>query len=293
MKSKMTHLLDCWADFEDLTKASQILEWDQETKMPSTGAPARSNQLATLAKVAHERLVSPDFKKALKDVSASNGMSAKDAAMVREARREHDRATRIPVSLVEEVARAESVGLEAWRKAYRTDRWREFSRELTNLVRLKRRVADAIGYANEPYDALLDMYEPGATVAELDPLLGGLRDATIPLVQRIGKSKRRPNRGIVTKKYPKDGQLEFSRIVVAAMGFDFDGGRIDLSTHPFCSGFSPGDVRLTTRVNERDLRGCLFGSIHEAGHGLYEQGISRKLERTPIGQAISLGVHES
>jgi carboxypeptidase Taq len=140
---------------------------------------------------------------------------------------------------------------------------------------------------------MLDVYEPGATVAHLDPLLGELRERTIELVQKIAKSKRRPDPSILTQRFPKDAQLEFGRTVVEAMGFDFDRGRIDLSTHPFCSGFDPGDVRLTIRVHENDLRGCLFGLIHEAGHGLYEQGIDTKLVRTPLGHAVSLGIHES
>jgi carboxypeptidase Taq len=293
LKTEMRRLLECWTDFDDMNKISQILEWDQETKMPPGGATARGNQMATLAKVTHGHLVSRDFKKALSAASALRDLPVREAAMVREAQREHDRAAKIPSALVEEIAKAESLGLTLWRKAYRTNRWNEFARQLANLVRLKRRVADAVGYKDQPYDALLDLYEPGATVAELDPLLGELREATIPLVQRVAKSRRRPDRSIVTRKYPQEGQIRFARSVIEKMGFASDRGRLDLSTHPFCSGFAIGDVRLTTRVNEHDLRGCLFGTIHEAGHGLYEQGIDEKLERTPIGHAISLGVHES
>ncbi|HMB70512.1 MAG TPA: carboxypeptidase M32, partial [bacterium] len=293
MKTEIRTLVDRWAEIEDISKASQVLEWDQETKMPGGGAEVRGIQLATLAELAHENLVSRDFKHALKGAATTTRLPTRDAAIVREARREHDRAARVPGSLVEEIARAESVGLEMWRKARRTNRWNEFSRQLVTLVRLKRRLADAVGYRDQPYDALLDMYEPDATVAQLDPLFEGLKEVTIPLVQKIARARRRPDRRILTRKYPQEGQLRFVRMVLDAMGFDFDAGRLDLSTHPFCSGFAVGDVRLTTRVNERDLRPCTFGSIHEAGHGLYEQGFDPRLSRTPLGHAISLGVHES
>jgi carboxypeptidase Taq len=293
MKTEMKELLDAWGEFEDLTKAASVLEWDQETQLPEGGASARGNHVATLTSVAHEKIVSRRFKGALRDAEKLPRLTAKERAMVREAKRDHLRASKIPSELVHEVAKAESRGLAAWRKAYRSNRWNEFARNLKELVRLKRRVADAVGYRDVPYDALLDVYEPDATVKELDPLLLELKEATIPLVRAIAKSKRRPDRKILTRHYPKEGQLAFGRSVVEAMGFELDKGRIDLSTHPFCTGFDPGDVRLTTRVNERHLPGCLFGLIHEAGHGLYEQGIDAKLVRTPLGQAVSLGIHES
>ncbi|MFN8177300.1 MAG: carboxypeptidase M32 [bacterium] len=292
MKTEMKAFLDRWAEYQDLSKASQVLEWDQETMLPEGGAPARGDHLATLAKVAHEKLVARDFRKALKEAEGA-ATAPRDKAMLREARRDHHRAAKIPGELVEEVTRAESRGLAAWRKAYRTSRWNDFESYIMTIVRLKRRVADAVGYAGVPYDAMLDVYEPGATVAELDPLLGALEEATKPLVRKIAASKKRPDGKIVTRKFPKDAQLAFGREVVAAMGFDFSKGRIDLSTHPFCSGFGPGDVRLTTRVFEDELKPCLFGLIHEAGHGLYEQGLDEKLQRTPVGTAVSLGIHES
>lgn len=293
MKTEISDLVEHWAVFDDITKASQILEWDQETMMPDGGAGARGEQLASLARLAHERIVSCEFKAALKRARGTVKPSVKEAAIVREAQLEHDRSSRIPTTLVQEMARAQSNGLDVWRRAHRTSRWNDFAKQLATLIRLKRRVADAIGYRDVPYDALVDIYEPGATVAQLDPLFEGLRETTVSLVQRIAKSKRRPDRKLLTRKYPHDGQMQFSRLVVETMGFRFDRGRIDLSAHPFCSGFDMGDVRLTTRVTERDLRSCLFGSIHEAGHGLYEQGLDPKLARTPIGHAISLGVHES
>ena len=293
MKTQVKTLLDRWGEFEDITRAASLLEWDQETYLPRGGAVARGNHIATLAGVAHEKIVSRKFRTALRDAEKTPDLSAKEKAMVREARREHARASKIPSDLVQEVAKAESSGLEAWREAYRTNRWRGFARQLKNLIRLKRRVAEAIGYRGVAYDALLDSYEPGATVEDLDPLFDEIKEVTIPLVRRIAATKRRPDRRIFTRRYPRQTQLDFGTQVVEAMGFDFTRGRIDLSTHPFCSGFDPGDVRLTTRIAENDARSCLFGLIHEAGHGMYEQGIDTKLVRTPLGHAVSLGIHES
>ena len=293
MNASVKRLIETWSEFEDVSRAASVLEWDQETNLPPGGAEARGHHLATLAGVAHEKIVSPKFKSALRGAEKNGRLSAREQAQVREARRDHRRASKIPADLVKEIARAESAGLEAWRKAYKTSRWRDFADKLSTLIRLKKKKADAVGYDGVPYDALLDEYEPGATVKQLDPLFAELKEATIPLVHRIKKSKRRPDRRIVTRRFPQAGQLEFGRTVVEAMGFDMECGRIDLSTHPFCSGFGHKDVRLTTRVNERDLRMCLFGIIHEAGHGLYEQGIDAKLMRTPLGHAVSLGIHES
>jgi carboxypeptidase Taq len=293
MKTEVTELITRWGEFEDVTRAAMVLEWDQETYLPKEGARARGNHIATLARVAHERISSPGFRTALKTAERLPQLSPKDKAVVREARREHLRASKIPTDLVVEVAKAESAGVAAWKDAYRASRWQTFSPHLATLVRLKRRVAEAIGYRTVPYDALLDIYEPGTTSAELDLLFGELEEATVKLVQAIARSSRRPNTEIWKGTFPEKLQLEFGRTVVEAMGFDFTRGRIDLSVHPFCSGFDPSDVRLTTRVSGEDLRPCLFGLIHEAGHGLYEQGIDPKLVGTPLGHAVSNGIHES
>lgn len=281
-----------WGEYEDVTRASMILEWDQETYLPQGGAEARSTHISALAGIAHEKLASRNFGAALKSAEKRKGLTPKERAMIREARREHLRAVRIPEALVREIAKAESRGLMAWRKAYSTNNWRIFAGNLAEIVRLKKRVADCVGYKGVAYDAHLDVFEPGATVQQLDPLLEGIKEATPPLVRRIARSKRKAPK-VFRGRFAHAKQLEFGRKVVEEMGFDFTKGRIDLTTHPFCTSFDPGDVRLTTRVVEDDPRVCLFGLIHEAGHGLYEQGIDRAIVRTPVGHPVSLGIHES
>ncbi len=291
--SRVKDLVARWGDYEDVMRASMVLEWDQETYLPDGGVGARSTQLAALAGLAHEKLVSPKFKTALKSTTRRRGLTPRERAMIREAEREHRRALRVPEALVREMARAESQGLNAWRKALAKNDWRGFAGNLTEIVRLKKRIAECIGYEDVPYDAHLDVYEPGMTVATIDPLLSELKEATIPLVRRIKRSKRKPNRSLVLGSFPKEKQLAYGRRVLESMGFDFTKGRIDLTTHPFCTSFDPADVRLTTRVDPHDLRMCLFGLIHEAGHGLYEQGIDSSIVRTPLGHSISFGIHES
>ena len=293
MRAALKELIAIWGEYADLTRASAVLEWDQETMLPPGGTPARGTHLATLAGIAHEKLVSPSFLSALTAAEKLDGTSVHERAMLREARRAYDHAVKIPAELVREIAKAQSVGLVAWKKARRTDRWREFAAQLATIVRLKKRVAECVGYQDTPYDALIDEFEPGATVKELDPLLLELREATIPLVRKLRTSRRRPNRRLVTGHFPKEQQLRFARRTIEGFGFDFERGRIDLSAHPFCTSFDTGDVRLTVRIFENDLRPALFGLMHEAGHGLYEQGIDPKLMRTPVGESTSLGIHES
>lgn len=286
-------LIDRWGEHEDVSRAAMVLEWDQETSMPPGGANARGIQLSTLAGLAHEKLTSRDFRTALRNAERRKGLKPRERAMVREAQREHNRAARIPDALVRELALTQSRALEAWRKSYKSSDWRSFAGHLDAILRLKRRFADCIGYEGVPYDAHLDLFEAGATVEMLDPVLGELKEATVPILQGILRSKRRPNPKTLRGTFPKEKQLEFGRWIVSELGFDFENGRIDLTTHPFCTSFDPADTRLTTRVSETDLGYCLFSLLHEAGHGLYEQGIDAAIVRTPIGQAVSLGIHES
>ena len=164
---------------------------------------------------------------------------------------------------------------------------------LEQIVALKWREADAIGYTTSRYDALLDEYEPGATAAEITKHFAALAKDLIPLVQRITSSGRAPKRDLLTREFPPDKQEAFGRAAAAAIGFDFDSGRLDTTTHPFCSGIGPGDCRITTRYNPRFFNESFFGILHEAGHGIYEQGLDPEHYGTPAGSAASLGIHES
>ena len=218
---------------------------------------------------------------------------AGDAAVnVRETKREQDRARRIPKDLVVELSRTQSLAHEAWVEARRTSTFARFCPWLEKIVDLQRRVAHAVGFEGSIYNALLDEYEPHARVEEIEPVFAQLRCRLVPLVDAILRSGRAAD-DLLQRDYDVAGQEAFGRRVLADLGFDLQAGRLDVSVHPFCSGTSPDDVRLTTRYRPDQVTGSLFGIIHEAGHGLYEQGLPADAEGLPVGQAVSLGIHES
>ncbi len=271
-----------------------LLDWDQETQMPPRGAEDRANQLALIAGIVHERLTSDELA-GLMDRLERDGVGDDPDANVnlREMRRDQQRAVRLPKPLVEEIARTGALAKDAWAKARRESKFSAFAPHLQRLLELKRQVADHVGWNTERYDALLDEYEPGAKAADIERVFAGVREALVPLVREIGAAKRRPDLSILARHCPRAAQAEFNRMIAAAIGFDFEGGRIDTSVHPFCSGLTPRDVRLTNRYNENNLAQSLFGILHEAGHGMYEQGLDVAHTGTPRAQATSLGIHES
>ncbi len=266
--------------------------------MPHRAVEGRAAVLSTMAALAHERFVHPRVRDLLARVehhaaADPDAFTPADRALLRETRRDLDRATKVDKELVREIAEAESKALAAWQDARKASDFAAFAPHLRRLVELKRRVADAVGFAETRYDALLDEYESGMTVRTLAALFAELESALTPLVARVAGSKRLVDTSPLRRAVDPEVQKEFALDVVRAMGFDLDAGRIDRSAHPFCTGIHAGDVRLTWRSRDDDLRPALFGIIHEAGHGLYEQGLPAELARDPVGNAASLGVHES
>jgi carboxypeptidase Taq len=272
------------------------VEWDQETMMPPRGVLFRATQQASLRGIIHQKLVDPrigSLLDATEEESARGELSEVDAAVVRAVRRDYERATRLPAALVKELAIATTEGVEAWRHAREESNWAMFAPNLTRIVDLKRQQAACYGYKDDPYDALLDEYEPGATTAQLSALFAGLRDETVRLLNRIADSGRQLDRSVLERPYDVARQTAFTEEILRAIGFDFAAGRQDRSTHPFTTSFGPTDVRLTTRFDDHDLAVALYGSIHEGGHGLYELGLPVDLARSGVGEGASLGIHES
>lgn len=271
-----------------------LLDWDQETQMPPRATEHRAEQLALLAGVVHERLTSNELGSLLGQLEAS-GVAQDEgrAATLREVRREFDRATKLPTALVQELARTTTIAKDAWAKARKSSDFGQFAPHLQKLIDLKRSVADKVGWTSEPYDALMDEFEPGAKAAEIQAVFERLRPPLVELLRAIQAGPRRPDLSILARHCPRAAQAEFNRKIAAAIGFEFEAGRIDVSTHPFCSGLTPLDVRLTTRYDEKYMPMSLFGVLHEAGHGLYEQGLPAEHYGTPLAQAVSLGIHES
>ena len=279
-----------------LNSVSGLLSWDQETYMPSKGGETRAEQLALLSSVSHEQFVSDEVGEMLESLAgpAVQGELSDEAAVnVREVKRSYDRKKKLPTKLVEELARTSSLSQQVWIKARKESDFQQFRPWLEKMVDLKKQAAELFGYEHDIYDALLDGYEQGMTVAQLDPMFAELQERTVPLVAAIVESGKKPDREALERNYPADRQKELGVKIAKAMGFDFEAGRLDVSAHPFCSGLSPFDVRMTTRYNENEPLSSLYGVMHETGHGLYEQGLDPRHLGTPMGESISLGIHES
>jgi carboxypeptidase Taq len=275
-----------------LDTIAQLLDWDSETCMPANGLAVRADQLALMATLAHERRSSPRMGELLSQLDGS-ALDPIQATNVRETRRLYDRAVKIPGELVRQIAHATTLAKDAWGKAREASAFSTFAPHLAELLRLKRQVADLVGYKTERYDALMDDFEPGITTAEVSAIFASLRRPLAEFVRQLTESKRQPDSSILQRHFPREAQERFSRRMAEVIGFDFSSGRIDVSKHPFCTGMGPGDVRLTTRYYENFFNASVFGVLHEAGHGLYEQGLDPRHVYTPAGQAVSLGVHES
>ena len=276
-----------------LQSCSAVLGWDQQTYMPDAGAGLRGDQLALLAKLAHERATAPRLGELLAACEAGGfEPGSVEAANVRELRHGYDRAVKLPARLVEELAKVTTAAQQAWQAARGASDFTAFRPHLDAILRLKREEADAVGWTGHRYDALLDEYEPGCTAAELTPMFAGLTRKLAPLVAAVAASGVSPP-AVLTRDWPVDRQKLFAESAAAAVGFDFAAGRLDTTAHPFCSAFGPGDCRLTTRYNPRAFHEAFFGVLHEAGHGLYEQGLPAAHFGTPAGAYCSLGVHES
>jgi carboxypeptidase Taq len=279
-----------------LGSVSAVLGWDERVLMPPAGAQLRADQSALLATMLHERFTSArvgNLLAAAEEQRSGSDRHGDRQVNLREIRRGFDRARKLPGSLVQELAQQSVLAQQAWVDARKRSDFAAFAPWLEKMLALKKAEAKCVGYREHPYDALLDDYEPGATTAQLQGVFDSLRAPLVDLVQRIGQSRRPAPVEILERKYPVAAQEKLARQVATAIGFKLDAGRLDVSVHPFCTGIGPGDVRLTTRYNERDFQNSFFGTLHEAGHGLYEQNLPAEHFGTPRGQSVSLGIHES
>lgn len=273
-----------------LAQAAGILAWDQETMMPPHGAPLRAEQAAALGAALHARRTDPavgDWLAALEGMPLPES-AARNLTLIR---RDHARATRLPATLSAALARATSAGRAVWAEARAAGRFDLFAPALARIVALKREEAACLTEPGQPlYDALLDDHEPGATAAQLMPLLESLHAPLSAL--RAGIAESPAAVPVLQGRFPAAAQLALAREIALAFGYRIEAGRIDLALHPFCSG-TGGDVRITTRIDEAEPLGCLFSTIHETGHAVYEQNLPETTLLEPIGQHASMGVHES
>jgi len=274
--------------------AAGLAGWDQETMMPESAAESRAEQLAAASGVIHEKVTDPALGRKLRSLSkATKGLSRDERVCVREWLRDHERAAKLPERLVREMARVATLAQKAWIKARKASDFKIFAPWLAKTFELKREEARALGYKAVPYDALLDEYEPMMTADQLEPIMLELREGLIPIINAIGRSRKKPDFAVLERKYPEADQEALCREAMEIMGVDGKASRLDRSEHPFCCGMAPTDVRITTRYDERWLPQALYGVIHESGHALYEQGLPFRQYGTPLCEAVSLGIHES
>ncbi len=293
MSDRYTRFLTLVHEVHDLAATMGLLEWDQEVVMPPQGGIGRAHARSTLAALMHDRVVDQELGTLIGELTAAGGGDPWSGANLREMKRQRDRAVKVPRQLVADLAREGALAQLAWAEARQADDWSAFAPNLSRLVDLKRREAEAVGYESEPYDALLDEYEPGARAAELATLFSGLRSGLVTLLDALRGAAHPPDDAPWRGTFAAAGQDRLGRHVLAAMGYDFAAGRLDISTHPFTQGMGPGDVRITTRYDEADLRTGLYANLHEGGHALYEMGLPPEHARAPVGSAASVGIHES
>ena len=285
--------LDRSRTISDLHAASAMLGWDQETYMPDGAAEGRAEQMATIDTLVHRMVTSDESGQLIDTLRDQQSLEDWQKAALREFNRSREMSVKLPDQFVGHMSRTASHAQQSWKKARAAADFSIFRDDLARIIEMSQQHAEYLGYQENPYDALLDLFEPGMFASQLRPVFKRLKEGTGRLLQKIADSGADVSDEILFSNFDKEKQLQFSQDIVKAIGFDFNSGRVDLSAHPFCTSFGPGDVRLTTRVFENDLRSCLFGLIHEAGHGMYEQGFNPQYARTPLAEGTSMGIHES
>ncbi|AHF90019.1 carboxypeptidase [Opitutaceae bacterium TAV5] len=279
-----------------LGTVSGLLGWDEQVNLPADSADQRGDQMALLAELQHAAATDPETGRLLDALERqTDALDADQRVNVREARRDYDRAARLPADLVAEKARLTSAAYHAWAGAREDNNFPAFAPFLEKHLDLARREADVLGFGQKPYDYAIDKHDPGMTCELTAALFADLKTGLVPLVQRLDASPAaRAAAGIEARLTGFDtaAQQTFLTEVTTAIGFNYRRGRIDVSLHPFCEG-AGADIRMTTRFHEDKPLDALFSAIHETGHGLYEQGLPLPLQGTPLGQAAGMAVHES
>ncbi len=292
MDAAYRELRERLAEIHDLNKTRALLSWDQQVKMPAGGGAVRAEQLATLDRTSHQAFTSPEIGRLLEKLAPfeeAQPYDSDDASLIRVTRRDWEKARQVPADLRAEMSRAGSLALPAWATARQSSDYALFRPYLEHNLELRRRYIDCFDGYDEPYDVLLDDFERGMTAAEVRVVFDRLKEEQIPLVAGAARNGGRPARD---RSFPLEQQQRFELKVLERFGFEPGSWRLDPTVHPFASSIGIDDIRLTTRYHETNLDG-LFASMHECGHGLYEHGVSRDLERTPLARGTSLGMHES
>lgn len=295
MQEKLNHLKEILAEVSDLYSASAVLEWDQQTYMPPGGITARGNQIGTLSSLAHSKFVSEEVGSLLEILvpyTDTLDSETDEACLIKVTEREYHKQTKVPSDFVAEFSKITTLAHGAWEHARKNDDFSHFQPHLEKIVEMRRQYADFFAPYDHVYDPLLDDFEQGMKTAEVKEIFSELRPKQVQLIKAIGE-KPQVDDSFLHLFYEDQKQWDFGEGAITKFGYDWDRGRQDKAAHPFTTNFGLGDVRITTRVNENFLNTALFGTLHEAGHAIYEQGIAPDLDRTPLAGGASLALHES
>jgi carboxypeptidase Taq len=282
-------------EVQDLAAAGAVLAWDQATYMPAGGATARARQSATVSRLAHEKSVDLELGKLLDRLephAASLPYDSEEASLVRVARRDFEKARKVPADYMARASAFGATSYEAWKRARPDNDFAALVPYLKTAVELGREYAGFFAPYDHIADPLIDDADEGLTAAAVRRLFAGLRRELVPLVRAICEQGG-PADDCLHGSFAESAQIAFSRSVIERIGYAFENGRLDKTLHPFCTRFAAGDVRITTRIDTSDIREALFSTLHEAGHALYEQGVDPALDGSPVGRGASVGVHES
>ena len=295
METKLKELKNRLAEINDLESAAKLLGWDQNTYMPSGGAPARARQIATLQQLAHEKFTDARIGHLLDDLRTyeeSQPYNSDEASLIRVTRRDYERAIKVPSEFVAKFSDHQSTSFQIWTKARPANDFAKVQPYLEKTLDLSRQLANFFPGYEHIADPLIDYSDYGMKASTIRDIFANLRDHLAPIAQTI-TAQAPADDTCLHQKFPEAQQLAFGLEVIKRFGYDFERGRQDKAPHPFTTNFSIDDVRITTRVKKNNLGDALFSTMHEAGHGMYEQNICSTLEGTPLASGASSGIHES
>jgi carboxypeptidase Taq len=296
MEPKFLELKTRLTEIHDLNKINQVLSWDQQTQMPPGGAAMRAEQRTTLSRLAHEKFTSDKMGRLLEDLQpyeSSLPYDSDDASLIRVARRDYEKARRVPNELQAEMTRTTALSQNVWVQARKTSDFALFLPQLEQVIALKHRYIECFAPYDDIYDPLLDDFERGMKTSQVKAVFDDLKCDLTPLIAAIAERADSVSDACLHGHFPADKQREFCLSIITRFGFQPDSWRLDPTVHPFASNSCTTDIRITTRYHEDFISAALFGSMHECGHGLYENGVSPALERTLLCRGASSGMHES
>ena len=276
----------------DVKYASAVLQWDQETYLPPKGNDFRGRQLATLSEIAHEQFTTEAMGALLQELSSKEDLNDKEKINVQLSLEDYNRNRKLSSDFVRRMSEAVNASYHAWVKARNDNSFAGFQQPLHALIALKKQESDMLGYEQHPYNALMNEYDKGLTVATADGIFTNLKPQLLSLIESI-KNKSQVDNSFLHQHFDKDAQWKFGIEILKQIGFDFEAGRQDLSVHPFTTSFNNQDVRVTTRIDENDFGNMTWSCIHEGGHALYEQGLPTEEYGLPLSEYCSLSIHES